>query len=118
MNFKQLSAIQWIGLGLSLVGTICSIVSILAAFGKIKEELLVLFVPAFLCAILSYLFCGGLGYTIKSAFGIAKTMWFIIPHFPIDLLMGIIGFAFGLIALFFLPLFFTVKSIRNKQKMA
>lgn len=117
---KNLSVRQWIGLGFSIVGTICGVIFLVAFFkgangGESSGGSLILFLPALLCALVSYILCGGLGYTIKAAFGIAKTMWRIIPHFPLDLLLGIVGFIFGLFFLLFVPVFFAIKSIRAKQ---
>ena len=117
---KKLSVPQWIGLGFSIVGTICGVIFLVAMFkgingGDSNGGALILFLPALLCAVVSYILCGGLGYTIKAAFGVAKTMWHIIPHFPLDLLLGIVGFIFGLFCLVFVPVFFAIKSIRAKQ---
>ena len=111
---KNLSVRQWIGLGLSIVGTICGVI-FLVAFCKGDDGGLILFLPALLCSLVSYILCGGLGYTIKAAFGVAKTMWYIIPHFPVDILLGIVGFIFGLFCFVFVPVFFAIKSIRAKQ---
>ena len=114
---KKLSVMQWIGLGFSIIGTICGVVFIVAML-KGGSEMMIMFLPALLCSFISYILCGGLGYTIKAAFGFAKTMWFLIPVFPLDLLLGIVGFILGLFFLLFVPVFFVIKSIRAKQSQA
>ena len=112
---KNISVIKWIGLGLSVIGTVCSAIFFVGFLKDAQSANVMLMFPAFFCSVLSYLFCGGLGYTIKAAFGIARFMWRIIPHFPADILLGFAGLVFALFALFFLPLFFTVKSVKTKQ---
>lgn len=118
---KKLSVVQWIGLGFSIIGTICGVIFLIAIFKPANgggKDLSFMCVPAVLCAIISYILCGGLGYTIKAAFGVAKTMWRVIPAFPIDLLLGIVGFIFGFFFLLFVPVFFAIKSIKAKQSQA
>ena len=105
---KNLSVLQWIGLGFSIAGTICGVIFIVSWFKG--SEIVIMAGIAFLCALISYIL-----YTIKAAFGVAKTMWFIVPYFPVDLVLGALGFFFGLYFLFFVPVFFVIKSIRTKQ---
>ena len=108
---QNLSIKQWIGLGLSIVGTVFGIIFLL---GIMESKNGWAAIPAFLCAAASYILCGGIGYAVKAAWGIAKAMWFLIPHFPLDLGLGLIGFIVGVFCLFFVPVFFVLKSIRNK----
>ena len=111
---KNLSVRQWIGLGFSIVGTICGVIFIVK-FATGGDNYAVMFLIALLCALISYILCGGLGYTIKAALGVAKAMWFLIPFFPVNILLGTAGFFLGLFFLFFVPIFFVIKSIRAKQ---
>lgn len=54
-------------------------------------------------AIVSYVIAGGFGKALKTAFGIAKFGWLILP-FPIDIITGMFSFVFALLAFLFLPI--------------
>ena len=109
----ELSVKQWIGLGLSVVGSIFGIIFLTSIFNGGGKDFWA--APAFLCAAAAYILCGGLGYAVKSAWGIAKALWFLIPHFPVYVILGFGGFILGVFFLFFIPVIFVVKSIRNKE---
>ncbi len=58
-----------------------------------------------------------MGRAIKAAWGVAKTMWFLVPVFPVDLCMGVVGFFMGMCMFFCLPIFFVIKSVREKNAL-
>ena len=53
---------------------------------------------------------GGFGIAAKWAWNIAKFGWFVVPYFPIDLLVGAIALCLGFLSLFFLPFFVLIIS--------
>ena len=55
------------------------------------------------------------GIAAKWAWNIAKFGWFVVPYFPIDLLVGAIALCLGFLSLFFLP-FFVVNHIRKQAQ--
>lgn len=95
---------------IAIVGTIASVVGFglhTTIFGAILVQ------AGFVAAIVTYCMIGGIGIAFKSAFSIGKAAWFIIPFFPIDIFIGITGFCFAIVALFYLPFFIYDKIIKS-----
>ena len=61
-------------------------------------------------ALVSYLIKpNGLGRALRSALHIGKVCWFLIPSFPMDILLGFVGMCFAGMVFFFLPALFVLK---------
>lgn len=61
-------------------------------FGMINEDWTMAgFVAGFAISIVAYCMVGGLGWLVQLIIKIGKICWFIIPLFPIDLLLGFMG---------------------------
>jgi hypothetical protein len=56
-------------------------------------------------SIICYTKTGGLSTAFRWSWNIAKVAWFIIPYFPIDLILGLDGLLISLYILFFFPVF-------------
>ena len=113
---KNLTVRQWIGLGLSILGTIFGIIFLKGLFDSTNTDFWA--GPAFLCAVAAYFLCGGIGYAVKTAWGIAKALWFLVPVFPADVVLGLAGFLLGFFMLFFVPVFFVIRSLRDNASQA
>lgn len=92
----QLYEIQKIW-GLAIAGTVCGGIGMMLAFHPIF--IMIGFVMGCVC----YSKVGGFGIAAKWAWNIAKFGWFVVPYFPIDLLVGAIALCLGFLSLFFLP---------------
>ena len=53
---------------------------------------------------------------LKCSWNFAKFGWFIIPYFPLDLIIGLAAFFIGLYGLFFMP-FFTIIHTKKQAIM-
>ena len=73
-------------------------------------------VGGFFLGFFSYNIGGGLGRAIKTAWGITKFCWFVIPVFPIDLCIALAGFVFSLYGLMFVPVFFVGMNFLQHKK--
>jgi hypothetical protein len=82
---------------------------------------MILLLVGFIAAVVTYCMIGGLGLAIKSAFAVGKAAWFILPIFPADIFVGIVGMIFAIYALFFLPYLIygkIIKSIKDDLEAA
>ena len=61
---------------------------------------------ALLPAVPAYLIGGGIIKAIKAAWKITKIGWFLIPAFPVDVLLSIAFFFISLFVFFYLPIIF------------
>lgn len=110
--------ITLVGVGIAALATIFGIVTLCTVWSEAASKVAsTCFGFAFLLSLVSYILCGGMGKAIKSAWGVAKTMWFLFPVFPVDLCMGIVGFFMGMCMFFCLPIFFVLKSVREKNAL-
>ena len=57
-------------------------------------------------AVPAYLIGGGIGRALKSAWKITQIGWFLIPIFPVDILVAIAFFFASLFGFFFIPVIF------------
>lgn len=64
------------------------------------------YLVAFALAIPAYLVGGGIGKALKTAWKITKFCWFLIPVFPVDILIALMGFFFSIFGLMFVPVIF------------
>lgn len=62
-------------------------------------------VIAFFIACICYHQVGGFKIAFKWSWNLAKFGWFVIPYFPVDLVVAFTAFFFGLYGLFFMPIF-------------
>ena len=67
-------------------------------------------------ALAAYILAGGISTAVKWAVGIAKWGWFIVPHFPIDLMFGLVAGAAGLMAFLFFPVIIVGKRYMERAK--
>lgn len=66
----------------------------------------------------SYIVGGGLGRAIKTAWNITKICWFLIPIFPLDLGLALLGGVFSLYGLMFVPVLFVgMNFIQHKKTL-
>ena len=66
----------------------------------------------------SYIVGGGLGRAIKTAWNITKICWFMIPIFPLDLGLALLGGIFSLYGLMFVPVLFVgMNFIQHKKTL-
>ena len=90
----------------TLIGTAFAVLStvllLIALFGKNSDY----YMYAALPAIPAYLIGGGIGKAIRAAWKVTKTGWFLIPVFPVDVLLSIAFFFLSLFAFFYLPIIF------------
>ena len=90
----------------TLIGTAFAVLStvflLIALIGKDSQY----YVCAALPAIPAYLIGGGIGKAIKAAWKITKIGWFLIPVFPVDVLLSIAFFFLSLFVFFYLPIIF------------
>ena len=88
----------------TLIGTAFAVLStvllLIALIGKDSQY----YVYAALPAIPAYLIGGGIGKAIKAAWKITKIGWFLIPVFPVDVLLSIAFFFLSLFVFFYLPI--------------
>lgn len=69
-------------------------------------------------AVVAYLVGGGIGKALKVAWKITKFGWFVIPVFPIDVLMAIVFFIFSIAGLLFIPVVFVgINYIQHKRTL-
>lgn len=88
-----------------LVGFLLAIVATYLSFKGLMDQSEI-WVGGFFLGVLSYLIGGGLGRAIKTAWNITKFCWFVIPFFPMDVILALCGFGFSLYGLMFVPVFF------------
>ena len=100
---EQLSKIDKIWL-IAIIGSICGVIGLMNGI-----VLLVSFIMACVC----YHQVGGFSTAARWSWNFAKFGWFVVPYFPIDLLVGWVCFLWGLFALFFVP-FFTVRHLKKQ----
>lgn len=90
----------------TLIGTAFAVLStvflLIALIGKDSQY----YVLAALPAIPAYLIGGGIGKAVKAAWKITKIGWFLIPVFPVDVLLSIVFFILSLFVFFYLPIIF------------
>jgi len=106
---------KWkISLGISAAASLASLV---AWFGgadySTKSACMML---ALVGALAAYILAGGISTAVKWAVGIAKWGWFIVPHFPIDLMFGLVAGAAGLMAFLFFPVIIVGKRYMERTK--
>ena len=66
----------------------------------------------------SYIIGGGLGKAIKTAWSITKICWFLIPVFPLDLGLALLGGVFAFYGLMFVPVIFVgMNYIQHKRTL-
>ncbi len=104
----QLCEIQKIW-SLAIAGTVCGGIGMVLAFHPIFIMI------GFILGCVCYSKVGGFGIAAKWAWNIAKFGWFVVPYFPIDLLVGAIALCLGFLSLFFLPLL-VVNHIRKQAR--
>lgn len=92
---------------ISIIGSICGVLSFASAICG-----MVSFVIACIC----YHKVGGFKVAIKWSWNFAKFGWFIVPYFPLDLIIGLAAFFIGLYGLFFMP-FFTIIHTKKQAIM-
>ena len=102
-----------------LIGLVFAVIAtgftIFGLFGKGDGSWLA---TTILCAIPAYLIGGGIGKALKAAWKVAKFGWFLIPVFPIDLLIGLVGLIWGGFAFFCVPVFFVgINFIQHKRTL-
>lgn len=100
VKFAKVNMIRTlIGTGFAVLSTIFLLI---ALFGNDSQY----YVIAALPAIPAYLIGGGIGKAIKAAWKITKIGWFLIPAFPVDVLLSIVFFILSLFVFFYLPIIF------------
>lgn len=88
-----------------LIGFLLSIIATYLSFrGLVNQS--EAWVGGLFLGVLSYLIGGGLGRAIKTAWRITKIGWFVIPFFPMDILIALVCFMFSMYGLMFIPVFF------------
>ena len=90
----------------TLIGTAFAVLStvflLIALIGKNSD----FYTYALLPAVPAYLIGGGILKAVKAAWKITKMGWFMIPVFPVDVLLAIAFFVLSLFAFFYLPIIF------------
>lgn len=109
-KFRKICAI--IGLITAVIATVCSI-RIGIDMIKGNEANVVNFVLSFCLSLLSYILAGGLMNMITSALGFIK-YGFLVAPFPLSLLAGLAFAAVAVCIIPFFPIFFVIKSVREK----
>lgn len=100
-----------------LIGFLLSILATYLSFKSLAEQS-EMWVAGFFLGILSYLIGGGLGRAIKTAWNITKICWFVIPIFPLDLGLALLGFIFSMYGLMFIPVIFVgLNYIQHKRTL-
>lgn len=100
-----------------LIGFLLSIVATYLSFKGLADQSEI-WVGGLFLGIVSYLIGGGIGRAIKTAWNITKICWFMIPFFPLDLGLALLGFIFSLYGLMFVPIFFVgMNYIQHKRNL-
>lgn len=90
----------------TLIGTAFAVLStvllLIALIGKNSQY----YTFALLPAVPAYLIGGGIGKAVKAAWKITKIGWYLIPVFPVDVLLAIAFFFLSLFVFFYLPIIF------------
>ncbi len=69
-------------------------------------------------AIPAYLIGGGIGKALKTAWSITKFFWFLIPVFPMDVVIGLVGLLWSIFGLMFVPIIFVgLNYIQHKKTL-
>lgn len=71
--------------------------------------------PAFVCALISYIVGGGFGTAVKWALKVGQIGWLIVP-FPIDIVTGVCGIIAAIVGFFFFPIVFVYLNYRQIKK--
>lgn len=90
-----------------------SVVSVIGLFNANSTFGAIMLTVGLIAAIATYVMVGGIGVAMKSAFAFGKAAWFLIPIFPADLCVGLIGMIVAFYALFFLPIIIYGKIIKS-----
>lgn len=91
-----------IGLVIALVATGLTAYGIL---GDAEDPVMYIGLAPFL-GVVAYLVGGGIGNALRTAWKITKIGWFLIPVFPVDLLLGIAFFFISIFGLLCIPAVF------------
>lgn len=109
-KFRKVCAI--IGLVTAVIATFASC-AVGISIVKGGEPNVVYFLLAFFLSLLSYILAGGLMNMITSALGFIK-YGFLVAPFPLSLLAGLAFAAVAVCIIPFFPIFFVIKSVREK----
>lgn len=109
-KFRKVCAI--IGLVTAVIATFASC-AIGVSIVKGNEPNVVYFFLAFFLSLLSYILAGGVLNMITSALGFIK-YGFLVAPFPLSILVGLVFAALAICFIPFFPIFFVVKSVREK----
>ena len=85
---------------LALIGTICGIVSLLFAYADFSGVAQVITI---VISCICYAKAKCFSRAFKWGISWAKWGWFLVPIFPVDLVIGACGLIFGALAFFFFP---------------
>lgn len=96
--------------GVSIIGSVCGAVGLLLQLSEVCS------IVAFVVAIICYRKVGGLGTALRWSWNLAKVGWYIIPYFPLDLIIGFGALGVGLLSLFFMP-FFVVRHLKKQETL-
>lgn len=97
-----------IGLIVALVSTILAAGGYALAEGaSIQNDVTeIMILIGWIGAIASYIIGGGLKVALSTALKITKLGWFLVPIFPIDLVVAIFAFFLAIISFFFIPVLY------------
>lgn len=85
---------------LALIGTICSLISMMIIYSKYSDLLIMVGV---IISIVCYVKAKCFGGAFKWGLGLAKWGWYLCPFFPADLVIGAMGLAVGFFSFFLFP---------------
>lgn len=100
-----------------LIGFVLAVVATYLSFTGLTNQTEA-WVGGFFLGAFSYIIGGGLGMAIKTAWNITKICWFLIPVFPMDLVLALAGGVLSLYGLMFVPVFFVgMNFIQHKRTL-
>lgn len=85
---------------LALIGTICSLISMMIIYSKYSDLLIMVGV---IISIVCYVKAKCFGGAFKWGLNLAKWGWYLCPFFPVDLVIGAMGLAVGFFSFFLFP---------------
>ena len=118
MKYAKLHMLVSLG-GVALNAALGGIVSLIN-----EDAAILIMLPMFLASlvaipvlsIMTYVKGGGLGTAIKTLGKVASWAWFLIPYFPIDIMVFVGIMVWGIMMFFYFPLFFVWRRKKHLEK--
>ena len=104
-----------IGTAFSLIGIVLSLATA-SSSGALSNFFGILMFIGIILGFASYIIGGGFGIALKTAGRLAEFGWFVVPVFPVDIVVFFFVLMFAVFAFFFIPVVFVGISSKQRQK--